>query len=37
MGPFEAAEELFEDVVGALGRDQDGAGGRLNGDPGLFT
>lgn len=32
MGAFEAAEELFEDVVGALGLDQDGAGGSLNGN-----
>ena len=30
--PFEAAKELFEDAVGALGLDQDGASGGLNGN-----
>ena len=30
--PVEAAKELFEDVVGALGLDEDGAGGGLNGN-----
>ena len=32
MGSLDAAKELFEDVVGSLGLDQNGAGGSLNGN-----